>query len=84
MSDCGGTCAASPSAWPSRACSSCPSTGTPGPLLLFDEMVARARAKGFQWLDLSLTSEDNPRTPVLAERMGATLYKRYRTYRLSL
>jgi len=51
-------------------------------LLLFDEMAKRARAKGYKWIDLSLTSEDNPYTPVLAERMGAKLYKRYRTYRL--
>jgi len=51
-------------------------------VLLFDEMAKRARARGFKWVDLSLTSEDNPDTPVLAERMGARLYKRYRVYRL--
>ena len=51
-------------------------------VLLFDEMLRRARAKGFTWLDLSLTSAENPRTPALAERMGAELYKRYRVYRL--
>jgi GNAT superfamily N-acetyltransferase len=51
-------------------------------VLLFDEMLQRARTKGFTWLDLSLTSADNPRTPMLAERMGAKLYKRYRVYRL--
>ena len=50
--------------------------------LLFDEMVKRALAKGFKWADLSLTSDDNPRTPILAERMGARIYKRYRVYRL--
>jgi GNAT superfamily N-acetyltransferase len=53
-------------------------------VLLFDEMLKRARARGFKWLDLSLTSADNPRTPALAERMGARLYKRYRVYRLRL
>jgi len=37
--------------------------------------------KGGEWLDLSLTSADNPNTPVLAERMGAQVYKRYRVYR---
>ena len=51
-------------------------------VLLFDEMLQRARTKGFTWLDLSLTSAGNPRTPMLAERMGAKLYKRYRVYRL--
>jgi GNAT superfamily N-acetyltransferase len=50
-------------------------------VLLFSEMARRAKAKGFQWLDLSLTSEDNPNTPILAERMGARVYKRYRVYR---
>lgn len=50
-------------------------------VLLFDEMARRARAKGFKWIDLSLTAEDNPATPVLAERMGGKIYKRYRVYR---
>lgn len=53
-------------------------------VLLFDEMAKRARARGFKWADMSLTSEDNPRTPVLAERAGARLYKRYRVYRLRI
>jgi GNAT superfamily N-acetyltransferase len=53
-------------------------------VLLFDEMARRARAKGYQWVDLSLTSDDNPRTPTLAAHLGATLYKRYRVYRLEL
>jgi GNAT superfamily N-acetyltransferase len=56
--------------------------GTGVSVLLFDEMAKRAKAKGFKWADLSLTSEDNPNTPVLAERVGATIYKRYRVYRL--
>ena len=53
-------------------------------ILLFDEMAQRAVAKGYQWLDLSLTSADNPYTPTLADRMGARLYKRYRVYRRPL
>ncbi len=40
-----------------------------------------AHAKGYQWIDLSITSEDNPQTPLIAEHMGATIYKRWRTYR---
>jgi len=50
-------------------------------VLLFDEMARRAVAKGYQWADLSLTSADNPRTPQLAEHLGAVIYKRYRVYR---
>ncbi len=58
--------------------------GTGVSVLLFAEMGRRAQAKGFKWLDLSLTSDDNPNTPVLAERMGAKVYKRYRVYRLMI
>ncbi|NMC52545.1 MAG: GNAT family N-acetyltransferase [Chloroflexi bacterium] len=53
-------------------------------LLLFDEMLTRARARGYWWADLSLTSTDNPKTPMLAERLGAKIYKRYRVYRLEV
>jgi GNAT superfamily N-acetyltransferase len=52
--------------------------------LLFDEMARRAVAKGYRWADLSITSEDNPMTPELAERMGARVYKRYRVYRRAI
>jgi GNAT superfamily N-acetyltransferase len=54
--------------------------GSGAALLLIDEMARRGREKGYRWADLSLTSADNPYTPELATRMGATLYKRYRTY----
>ncbi|KUK46214.1 MAG: hypothetical protein XD73_0917 [Anaerolinea thermophila] len=39
-------------------------------LMLFSEMIKRAKEKGYTWADLSLTSEDNPKTPMLAERVG--------------
>jgi len=51
-------------------------------ILIFSEMVKRLQARGYDWVDLSLTSADNPKTPVLAERLGASIYKRYRAYRL--
>lgn len=51
-------------------------------ILLFAEMTKRLIAAGYNWVDLSLTSDDNPRTPVLAERVGAQVYKRYQVYRL--
>ena len=53
-------------------------------ILLFDEMLKRARARGYRWIDLSLTSDDNPRTPQLATRFGAKIYKRYQVYRLPI
>ncbi|MFN8383952.1 MAG: hypothetical protein U0V02_18595 [Anaerolineales bacterium] len=53
-------------------------------ILLFAEMTQRAIAKGYQWLDLSLTGEDNPDTWDIAHHMGAKIYKRYRFYRKDL
>jgi GNAT superfamily N-acetyltransferase len=53
-------------------------------LMLFSEMLKRAQAMGYKWIDLSLTSEDNPKTPMLAERLGGKLYKRYRVYKISV
>ncbi len=54
--------------------------GSGAVLLLIDELASRARAKGFTWVDLSLTSEDNPYTPSFASRLGGKIYKRYRVY----
>lgn len=51
-------------------------------ILLFSEMAKALLAKGYDWVDISLTSEENPRTPMLADRIGAKIYKRYRVYRL--
>jgi hypothetical protein len=52
-------------------------------VLLFDEMVKRLREKEYLWVDLSLTSDDNPYTPTLAENMGANIHKRYQVFRLN-
>jgi GNAT superfamily N-acetyltransferase len=52
--------------------------------LLFDEMAKRARAKEYKWVDLSITSEDNPQTPLIGEHMGAKIYKRWRVYRFPM
>jgi len=53
-------------------------------ILLFNQMVRNARARGYRWIDASLTSDDNPRTPALGARFGANLYKRYRVYRMKI
>ena len=53
-------------------------------VLMFDEMAKRAIPKGYTWIDMSLTSDDNPYTPTLAARAGARIYKRYRVYRKKL
>lgn len=51
--------------------------------LLIHQFTAAGIEKGYQWGDLSLTGEDNPMTPRLATRLGATEYKRYRIYTVS-
>lgn len=53
-------------------------------VLLFDEMAKRARAKGYQWADLSITSVDNPDTPQLAASMGAVEYKRWQVFKRAI
>ncbi len=53
-------------------------------VLLFDEMVKRAMARGYTWTDLSITGADNPNTIILAEHMGAEIYKRWQVYRLEI
>jgi GNAT superfamily N-acetyltransferase len=53
-------------------------------ILLFDELIRRAHARGYMWIDGSLTSDDNPRTPALGARAGAQIYKRYRVYRIKI
>ena len=49
-------------------------------VLLMDEMAARARKKGYQWIDMSITSADNPTSVLTAEKLGAEIYKRWQVY----
>ena len=53
-------------------------------VLLFAEMALRAHARGYEWVDLSITGETNVDTFPLAHHMGARIYKRYRFYRKQL
>ena len=53
-------------------------------LLLFDEMARRAAVRGYTWVDLSLTGDENKDTWPLAHKMGAQIYKRYRFYKKDL
>lgn len=58
--------------------------GSGAAALLLDEISRRARARGYRWIDASLTSTDNPTTPALGARFGAKIYKRYRVYRMRI
>ncbi len=48
--------------------------------LLYARLIERVLRMGYEWMDMSLTGEDNPQTNKLATRMGAEEYKRYRTF----
>lgn len=50
-------------------------------VLLFDEMARRSAARGYEWIDLSVTGDENPDTWQLAHHMGAKIYKRYRIFK---
>ena len=50
--------------------------------LLYLESIKAVFAKGYEWLDGSLTSEYNPIVNYLAQRMGAERYKHYRVYQM--
>lgn len=53
-------------------------------VLMMAEMLERLRERDYSWVDLSLTSDDNPFTPTLAENMGARVYKKYQVYQYDL
>jgi GNAT superfamily N-acetyltransferase len=48
--------------------------------LMYLQAVRAAAAKGYRWLDGSLTSDNNPTVVRLAERFGAERYKHYRLF----
>lgn len=50
--------------------------------LLYLETLKAVFAKGYEWLDGSLTSEENLAVNYLAERLGAEQYKHYRIYQM--
>jgi GNAT superfamily N-acetyltransferase len=52
--------------------------------LLYVEALRRAKARGYAWLDGSLTSEQNPAINLIARSRGAECYKHYRVYRMAI
>ena len=49
-------------------------------VLLMDSLLTRAQAKGYEWVDMSITSADNPTSVLTAEKVGAEIYKRWQVY----
>jgi hypothetical protein len=52
--------------------------------LIYLEMARQTLRKGYRWMDMSLTGEDNPMTNKLATSVGAKVDKRYRIYELDV
>ncbi len=52
--------------------------------LLYLETIKAVFARGYEWLDGSLTSEENLAVNYLAERLGAEQYKHYRIYQMQV
>jgi GNAT superfamily N-acetyltransferase len=52
--------------------------------LLYLEGIRAFLDKGYEWLDGSLTSEQNPMINLIASRLGGERYKCYRLYRMAL
>ena len=49
-------------------------------VLLMDALLSRALAKGYTWVDMSITSADNPTSVITAEKLGSEIYKRWQIY----
>jgi len=49
-------------------------------ILLMEEMYHRAQEQGYKWIDMSITSADNPTSVLTAEKLGAEIYKRWQVY----
>ncbi|MCJ7733830.1 MAG: GNAT family N-acetyltransferase [Anaerolineales bacterium] len=49
-------------------------------ILLMEGMLTRAVAQGYKWIDMSITSADNPTSVLTAEKIGAEIYKRWQIY----
>ena len=52
--------------------------------LMYFELAKSTLRKGYTWIDMSMTGEDNPQTNKLAAIFNAQVYKRYRMFQLEL
>ncbi len=52
--------------------------------LIYNHIAQVCFRRGYRWVDMSLTGDDNPMTNKLAQRSGAVVDKRYRLYELVL
>jgi len=52
--------------------------------LLFDEIVQRGKARGYQWCEMSWMLENNEAINRFSRTVGAKLYKKYRIYQKTI
>ena len=53
-------------------------------IMLIVQILQAAIRKGYEWVDMSLTGEDNPDTNSMVTSFGGKVDKRYRVYALDL
>ena len=53
-------------------------------ILLMEGLLTRSVDKGYRWIDMSITSADNPTSVLTAEKIGSEIYKRWQVYSLPL
>ena len=53
-------------------------------VLLMEGLLTRSLAKGYEWVDMSITSADNPTSVLTAEKLGSEIYKRWQIYNLPI
>jgi GNAT superfamily N-acetyltransferase len=49
-------------------------------ILIYKRLAELFTERGYEWVDLSLTGEDNPQTNRIAAKVNCEEYKRYRTF----
>jgi GNAT superfamily N-acetyltransferase len=53
-------------------------------ILIYQRLAEVFAARGYEWIDLSLTADDNPQTNTIAAKAKCEEYKRFRTFVVDL
>lgn len=53
-------------------------------VMLYAVLAKRIMDRGYSWVDLSITSLDNPASVLIAQNHGAEIYKRWQVYHLPI
>jgi len=53
-------------------------------VLMYQRLAEVVKRRGYEWVDFSLTGDDNPQTNKIAAHYGLEEYKRYRTFQVEV